>query len=1207
MGVMLLTAEGVDLLERACAEDETPAVVEAICSCKSSADVRRVVQDRLLLDENKSPAAFGFGLARGIRRLRTGGQNRGNGHDGSDIYTLRRCLLRASASCVSKALQSSVGETAAALLHRGLRQPSLMLALLGVVQDNDTGSEAQRAAGSALVSFFDCSPGLWKELAKEVLASKALLEGFLEPASTLALISDHRTQELVFEAIYRLWKVWKKQEGGPPALPLSTPAEVKEALASIAAKDFEGQTRTMLASLNCSSSSRRSENGNAERCVRGEDEEEEEEEEDCWVAPPSSFPVEALFQATAWQGLGMSQRIGNGMWVDVNGDNIGIQVYPRASPGKFRGPAAPLSLPGGSGVFMSVSSETVKRSSKVLVAKRSLQLDVPFSECPTLAKLAHMPPGEVAESGRCTLILQLGGGARVFTQFRKAITALISATPPSGSVAAKTPKVVRGSKNAAVEGAKVEEEKSRFDTNTNTNINIKKRPRTACGLASSSSKTMPPTSSRQAAVALVTPLDHSAAAAEAPRRFARRLTPTAKKVLADSVTDDLPTTTAVKTRARGGGGGASAQRLPAGSFRGIAWGSGGRAKHSSAEGSSGGSRARLRRPTDDIERKEEEEEEEAEWMSPQRCLDLAPVPVAVKKKEQQRQLRKSRPSREKNGYDYGQPWPSKGRREVGRSADEGRALDKTEWDPSDNDGDDSDVGQTSRRPQQATPPQDKNNTQARVLTRGRATGSRTSSQHQQDRPLPGGAESRPEDNRAANRTEEGTSHHAHLSRSGEEDGDAGQRGAAATVTPKPQTRGAGGLCVEAGTTPPPRAGKKCGATVVASNHVVEGVAGTTERTGEDKDISNISDISDPALTGHSSIDEGDGGGIAAAVTGSSSSRGGHRGSERKRGARPPLSPPSRQPQRQRQQEKRRGADDNAEEGRDRDCRSGGGGGDGGGGGGGGLTDRGAGDEFGEEVCRSQGGEENGERGMGMDDLEDLEDLEEDEDVEDGGEDDIEWAKGDDEGQDQVGGGEEWEDEDDEEEDDDYALVKVTRMLQQFVADAQEKDRQLKKRKVDTALEDARGLSLGYIDQVSMQVTGHWKSLVDDLMERGRNAEEGVAAAEEAVASLTVQQEAQWQSARDRVYKHESALKRLEALLGASAGASSSASISELEREWQAGGASIQLKLQSHREGAVSRFSAWLTDSSKKAKRSPGGGGVGGKGDIASLLGHLGAR
>lgn len=52
-----------------------------------------------------------------------------------------------------------------------------------------------------------CSPGLWKELAKEVLASKALLEAFLEAASALPFISDHRTQELVFEALYRLWKV----------------------------------------------------------------------------------------------------------------------------------------------------------------------------------------------------------------------------------------------------------------------------------------------------------------------------------------------------------------------------------------------------------------------------------------------------------------------------------------------------------------------------------------------------------------------------------------------------------------------------------------------------------------------------------------------------------------------------------------------------------------------------------------------------------------------------------------------------------------------------------------------------------------------------------------------------------------------------------------------------------------------------------------
>lgn len=52
-------------------------------------------------------------------------------------------------------LSTEVGETAGVKLHRGLRQPSLLLALLGVVRDNHTGSAAQRAAGSALVAFCD--------------------------------------------------------------------------------------------------------------------------------------------------------------------------------------------------------------------------------------------------------------------------------------------------------------------------------------------------------------------------------------------------------------------------------------------------------------------------------------------------------------------------------------------------------------------------------------------------------------------------------------------------------------------------------------------------------------------------------------------------------------------------------------------------------------------------------------------------------------------------------------------------------------------------------------------------------------------------------------------------------------------------------------------------------------------------------------------
>ncbi len=48
-----------------------------------------------------------------------------------------------------------LGDAESADLHRGLRQPALLLALAKAVQDNDAGSAAQRAAGSALVAFCD--------------------------------------------------------------------------------------------------------------------------------------------------------------------------------------------------------------------------------------------------------------------------------------------------------------------------------------------------------------------------------------------------------------------------------------------------------------------------------------------------------------------------------------------------------------------------------------------------------------------------------------------------------------------------------------------------------------------------------------------------------------------------------------------------------------------------------------------------------------------------------------------------------------------------------------------------------------------------------------------------------------------------------------------------------------------------------------------
>lgn len=48
---------------------------------------------------------------------------------------------------------ADVDEDAATDIHRGLRQPALLMALTEVVRDNDTGADAQRAAASALLTF----------------------------------------------------------------------------------------------------------------------------------------------------------------------------------------------------------------------------------------------------------------------------------------------------------------------------------------------------------------------------------------------------------------------------------------------------------------------------------------------------------------------------------------------------------------------------------------------------------------------------------------------------------------------------------------------------------------------------------------------------------------------------------------------------------------------------------------------------------------------------------------------------------------------------------------------------------------------------------------------------------------------------------------------------------------------------------------------
>ncbi|CAM9301362.1 unnamed protein product [Ectocarpus sp. 12 AP-2014] len=116
----------------------------------------------------------------------------------------------------------------------------------------------------------------------------------------------------------------------------------------------------------------------------GEDGEYDPEEiEKGWLSPPSSFPVEALLQVTEWRGLGLRDRLGEAHHLDIGGDSISIQVYPKASPGKTSGTST-----GGGGVFISISAETVAAASKVLVGARSLQVDV------SLLEVMHTNPGE---------------------------------------------------------------------------------------------------------------------------------------------------------------------------------------------------------------------------------------------------------------------------------------------------------------------------------------------------------------------------------------------------------------------------------------------------------------------------------------------------------------------------------------------------------------------------------------------------------------------------------------------------------------------------------------------------------------------------------------------------------------------------------------------------------------------------------------------
>eukprot|EP00904_Undaria_pinnatifida_P002267 jgi/Undpi1/12040/HiC_scaffold_4.g01739.m1 len=115
-------------------------------------------------------------------------------------------------------------------------------------------------------------------------------------------------------------------------------------------------------------------------------------DDDGYGGPPSSFPVETVYQVTDWTGLGCEQRLGHVKWLDVGGDSISIQVYSKSS-WEEDGELSP-------GMFVSIPASVVAASSKIMVGTRSMQLDVPFLQAIAVLISTVAKHGEEHQSSR---------------------------------------------------------------------------------------------------------------------------------------------------------------------------------------------------------------------------------------------------------------------------------------------------------------------------------------------------------------------------------------------------------------------------------------------------------------------------------------------------------------------------------------------------------------------------------------------------------------------------------------------------------------------------------------------------------------------------------------------------------------------------------------------------------------------------------------
>ncbi|CAN0106918.1 unnamed protein product [Scytosiphon promiscuus] len=919
-------------------------------------------------------------------------------------------------------------------------------------------------------------------------------------------------------------------------------------------------------------------------------------EEDRWTSPPSSFPVDALLQSTEWLGLGLSNRLGEAKWLDVGGDSISIQVQPRPSPAKQGGGCTPSSSRGGGGgggVFVSIPAEAVATSSKVLVSMRSLQVEVSLSECPALTRLVCIPPSQTRAGARCTIVVQLQGGAKVFGRFRKAVAALTSkvarkpkercslasfqrnasassrvemqarsasrdstvvaptlrpapATPAAAPPAAPTSGEVRDTprkEEARIAGDKAEDGEDWKQPAATSGRHARNTRRAA--LVTPSEDAAGPAPAAAVSATVGNSRSSSSASSTGERNKKRRL------VAGDSHFETVDATPAATGKASrgvddGAAGSATITVGSIGSIRRIAEGTSiARSLRASHDAPGGGANVAAAAAAD--------ENDGDSWMEPRRHLDLAPAAAAAAATAKEK--RRNTGANSNNNRTSGSQ-AARGAR--GGSCSGGGQVES---------GKAEGCGGTGQERGSAHGGGGRGGRSA-----SSARGDGASERSGAGDIVPRGAGGRPPRREAALKAMQAlspvsskSSQSSQSSSQGEGNdvgGRAGRSDIAARGTETPSEKSCFSIrgddhdddCDDRDNDEEEEEWDEAIVPAAESTAAADRAAALSTAKGK-RPARGEGQRSGVAWDEGDSIPSASLGARAEGGTATSKHGYDQKGEES-------LEEPAQNSVEYSDEELSERSDGVV--GGGRGTGAGGARGSGGGvlvsDGGDGNNDGGGGEEAGEEPGSEDVWED-------YDHNDDEDEVEADEDEEDS--------------------------------------IMLAQLYQQLVATSRAKAKRQKKRKAESSVGGARAECRDYLDRTAQKVKEHWRRQAHSLLEEARQAEEAVASAREVVKSLAAQHEAQWQATRGRMQKHASSLKRLEAQLS-SGQDGPDAKMSELESEWQGGAEELQQKLQKHREAAVTRFSATITSNKKARKGQRGDAGAGGD-NMATLLSHLTMR